>query len=142
MKRLCCTLAFLACCFLSSAETIRIPTPQVGADRALAGDGKMIIVDQPGEISSFSLPSNPTTGYRWIASGGEGLAEVTIEPEVQKAPKEGAPLLVGTPGREIVRIKSLKPGVCKIVLHYARPWETPLKPTRTIRLQLDIVAQK
>ncbi len=140
MKLLFLPLILLACCALCPAETIRILPPQVAADRALAGDGKMMMVDQPGMESRFTLPSNPSTGYRWIASGGEGLAEVTMYPEEREASEAGAPRLVGAPGREIVCIKSLKPGVCEIVLQYARPWEKPLRPARTIRIELSIVA--
>ena len=68
---------------------------------------------------SFSLDSNPTTGFRWQVSQAEELFTV----ETVYTENEHDPGMVGVGGTETVTLTPLKAGKTEVTLSYARPWE-------------------
>ncbi len=79
-----------------------------------------------GAKSSFSLPSNPSTGYLWICQPTpiEGL-RVDI---LQLAPKNKQ--LMGSPAGTVVTIIADKAGEYSFRLLYKRPWEKDTPPVK------------
>ncbi|MCK9196189.1 MAG: protease inhibitor I42 family protein [Syntrophales bacterium] len=83
-----------------------------------------------------TLPSNPTTGYRWelmkpLAEGIVRFARRTYHP-----PQTG---LVGAGGQEVLIFRTAGLGETEIALGYLRPWEKGVPPvsSRTIRLKVS-----
>ena len=68
---------------------------------------------------TFSLDSNPTTGYGWQAVQSEELFRIESA-YAENAHPEG---MVGVGGVDTFTLTPLKPGVTEVTLTYARPWE-------------------
>ena len=68
---------------------------------------------------SFTLPSNPTTGYSWQATQSEELFAISSTYN-EKGHAEG---MVGAGGAETFTLTPLKAGKTEVTLTYARPWE-------------------
>ncbi|MDQ1277419.1 MAG: inhibitor of cysteine peptidase [Thermodesulfobacteriota bacterium] len=98
-------------------------------------DGMSEVNTKVDYVVVATLPSNPTTGYRWelmqpLAEGIVGLARRTYQPS-----RTG---LVGAGGQEILTFRTAGPGETELVLGYLRPWEKGVPPvsSRTIRLKV------
>ncbi len=68
---------------------------------------------------SFSLESNPTTGYSWQVAQSEEVFKIESVYE-QRGNAAG---LVGAGGLETFTLTPLKAGTTELTLTYARPWE-------------------
>ncbi|HYO85090.1 MAG TPA: protease inhibitor I42 family protein [Dermatophilaceae bacterium] len=82
------------------------------------------------------LPSNPTTGYRWILdpipdSGVARLVGETFDPSPQPRP--------GAAGTQAFRFAAIRPGEGTLRFDYVRPWQSPLLPLeqRTVRVVVE-----
>lgn len=71
------------------------------------------------QTASFTLDSNPTTGYSWQVTQSEELFRV----ETEYKENDHAEGLVGVGGKETIILTPLKPGKTEVTLTYARPWE-------------------
>jgi predicted secreted protein len=85
---------------------------------------------------TVTLPSNPTTGYRWQLMNPLTEGTVKLVSNTYRPPQSG---LIGAGGQEIWIFRTVGPGEAEIVLAYLRSWEKGIPPalTRTIRLQVS-----
>ncbi|MDD4923738.1 MAG: protease inhibitor I42 family protein [Dehalococcoidales bacterium] len=88
---------------------------------AYSNPSEIIETDANGEfIIQIALPSNPSTGYTWIATYDTAkleLVEDTYEADDSQA------MVVGAGGTQYLRFKALQNGEATIKLDYQRPWE-------------------
>jgi len=82
-----------------------------------------------GEDITITLPANPTTGYTWQLAKP---LDKTILGESSSSYVPDRTQQVGSGGREIWTIKTLKPGRTKAIFNYLRPWEKETPPVKTI----------
>ncbi|MBI4706631.1 MAG: protease inhibitor I42 family protein [Candidatus Omnitrophica bacterium] len=81
-----------------------------------------------GEDVIITLDANPTTGYTWeIAKPLDKIILGKISSSY--VPEETG--RVGSGGKEIWVIKTLKPGKTKAIFHYLRSWEKNVPPVKT-----------
>ena len=73
----------------------------------------------PPQTMTFTLESNPTTGFSWQVTQSEELFEVKSE----FIPAENEENLVGVGGTELIVLTPLKAGKTEVTLTYAQPWE-------------------
>ncbi len=129
-------VTLLAGCTSATPATIHsIPPEALESRLADNDDAPLVILCEPGEAFNFTLAANATTGYRWQAEGAGDVARVDI---VDEAPAQEKSMLTGVPGRVRVTITALKPGTAHIRLLYVRPWEKPLKPAKTLIIELGV----
>ena len=68
---------------------------------------------------TFTLGSNPTTGYSWQVEQSEELFEVKSSFAAGETDKQ----VTGAGGEETITLVPLKAGKTEVTLTYARPWE-------------------
>ena len=84
-----------------------------------------VIKAQVGHNVTIVLKSNPTTGYQWqIAKSPDESTLKLISSEYLADKTE----LVGSGGKQVWRLKALKPGEASISVKYVRPWEKNTPP--------------
>lgn len=77
----------------------------------------------------LSLPSNPTTGFRWVIKDAAPTVLKSLGPEVYSNPEDAG--LVGSAGLSTWRFSVLSPGEGRLLLTYQRPWEIEVAPEKT-----------
>lgn len=82
----------------------------------------------------ISLPANPTTGYNWIVRQlPEQVAltgmDYTQSPDCKKG-------MTGCSGTTTLHFKAVKAGTGKLIVQYARPWETLPDESNTISIKV------
>lgn len=82
-----------------------------------------------GQALSLSLPSNPSTGYRWQVESAAQPALESLGPEVYSAPQEED--MVGSAGLSTWRYQASTQGKAVLRLVYQRPWEKQVPPVQT-----------
>ncbi|MCR5088536.1 MAG: protease inhibitor I42 family protein [Oscillospiraceae bacterium] len=68
---------------------------------------------------TFTLDSNPTTGFSWQVTQSEDLFEVKKDYVSDRTDEA----LSGVGGRETIVLTPTKAGKAEVTLTYARPWE-------------------
>ena len=71
------------------------------------------------QTATFTLESNPTTGFSWQVEQSSELFEVNTEYIADKTDES----TVGAGGAEIITLTPVKAGKTEVTLTYARPWE-------------------
>ncbi|MEH6365572.1 MULTISPECIES: protease inhibitor I42 family protein [Pseudomonas] len=94
----------------------------------------------PIELSSnqqliLTLPSNPTTGFRWVVQDAAPSVLKSLGPEVYSNPEEAG--LVGSAGQSTWRFSVLQPGTGRLLLTYQRPWEADVAPEKTFDCEIQ-----
>ncbi len=84
-----------------------------------ASSGRSVTVAVTGVIR-VTLPSNPTTGYRWVWAGG---SDDRLENTRKAHVPDRADGRVGSGGREVWEFTARAPGESVLRLEYRRPWE-------------------
>src|SRR5437899_10236113 len=74
------------------------------------------------------LPSNPTTGYRWVYVEPKDAVLRVDGPSSYEAQSAGG--AAGAGGTEIWKLAPLKPGQQQLRFEYRRPWEQDVAPSR------------
>ena len=108
-----------------------------GFDMAVAG----VRIKNVGDHADLRLSGNPSTGYTWRvnAAASENLEILTIEDlgYVSRAPAAGSEPIVGAPEDQAFRVTAKDAGHAKIVLEYARPWESD-PPVKRQEFVIDV----
>ncbi|MCO7572050.1 protease inhibitor I42 family protein [Pseudomonas protegens] len=81
-----------------------------------------------GQTLTLTLPSNPTTGYRWAIQDSAGGILRKVSPEVYSNPEDTG--LVGSGGQSTWRFQAFATGQGRLLLTYQQPWapeEAPVK---------------
>ena len=95
---------------------------------------------KPQEEAIVTLPSNPTTGYRWeMTEQGADAAVVIVSKEFKTA--IGDSVRVGAGGSEYFRLRLLKAGRFTVTFIYRRPWEKGQEPERIFRITLGTIGE-
>lgn len=89
-----------------------------------------------GQQLILQMPSNPTTGFRWILRDAAPGALQSLGPEVYSNPEDAG--LVGSAGQSTWRFQARQAGAGRLLLTYQRPWETGVAPAHTFDCALRI----
>ncbi|UTW07060.1 protease inhibitor I42 family protein [Pseudomonas benzenivorans] len=82
-----------------------------------------------GQQLVLILPSNPTTGFRWVIRDGAERVLSSLGPEVYSNPEDAG--LVGSAGQSTWLFNAKQPGEGHLLLTYQRPWEVEVAPAKT-----------
>ena len=89
-----------------------------------------------GDVVKITLPSNPSTGFKWELAGISDLTVLKQDGDSEYVlPESSAP---GAGGQEIWTFKVLKRGTSNISLAYSRPWEGGTKGEWTINVSISV----
>jgi len=99
-------------------EPVTVSADQSGTSVALASGQDLVV----------RLPSNPTTGYRWIYVEPKDAVLRVDGPSTYEAQSAGG--AAGAGGTEIWKLAPLKPGQQQLRFEYRRPWEQDVAPSR------------
>jgi len=99
-------------------EPVSVSADQSGTSVALASGQDLVV----------RLPSNPTTGYRWIYVEPKDAVLRVDGPSSYEAQIAGG--AAGAGGTEIWKLAPLKPGQQQLRFEYRRPWEQDVAPSR------------
>lgn len=77
-----------------------------------------------GQTLTLSLPSNPSTGYRWEVVNAAPEILRSLGPEVFNPGSQGQ--IVGAPGNSVWRFTAQHTGNGELQLAYKRPWENEI----------------
>ncbi|CAD5109128.1 protease inhibitor I42 family protein [Zestomonas carbonaria] len=89
-----------------------------------------------GQTLTLSLPSNPTTGFRWQLQDAAPSVLHSLGPEVYSTPEDAG--VVGGAGESIWRFQARTPGEGRLLLVYLRPWETDVAPAKRVECQVSV----
>ncbi len=84
---------------------------------------------QVGQSLTLSLPSNPSTGYRWLVQNPASNVLQSLGPEVYSAPDDTG--VVGSSGISTWRYQARATGAGHLVLVYQQPWAAEVPPVQT-----------
>lgn len=83
----------------------------------------------------LTLPSNPTTGFRWeLRDAAEAILE-SLGPEVYQSGNEH---LIGSGGQSTWRFQAREYGEGRLLLTYQRPWEDGAEPEQRFQCELRV----
>ncbi|WP_462379054.1 protease inhibitor I42 family protein [Pseudomonas sp. Marseille-QA0892] len=94
-----------------------------------------LVLDR-GQMLILSLPSNPTTGYRWVIHDDAAPQLESLGPEVYSNPKGDS--LIGADGQSTWRFKATTAGDATLRLAYQRPWESDSPPSQSVECTLRV----
>jgi inhibitor of cysteine peptidase len=99
------------------------PQPTVLGEK----DAGRVVEIGAGQQFTVRLPSNATTGFRWVVAD---LGTATqVGESVYEAPQ--APGVVGAGGTELLTFKTGASGPSELKLEYRRPWEKAAPAEKT-----------
>ena len=91
---------------------------------------------QVGQHLIVSLPSNPTTGYRWAIQDSAGGVLRSLGPEVYKSASNGE--LLGSGGQSTWHFQAFEAGNGRLRLTYQQPWEPEAEPAQTFDCPITV----
>lgn len=89
-----------------------------------------------GQNLTLTLPSNPTTGYRWAIQDSAGGVLRSLSPEVYSNPEDSG--LVGAGGQSTWRFKAFAPGTGRLRLTSQQPWAPEVNPAETFDCAITV----
>lgn len=89
-----------------------------------------------GQTLNISLPSNPTTGFRWVVADAAPGVLRSLGPEVYTNPEDAG--LVGGAGKSTWRYEAYQPGDGRLLMQYRRPWEVEVAPAKVIDCRISV----
>ena len=119
------TVVFVAGCGLFKSAP-KPPPPPVTVSAAQTGASVELAANQDLVVR---LPSNPTTGYRWIyVEPKDAVLRVDGPSTFESTQTAGG--VVGAGGTEVWKLAPLKPGLQQLRFEYRRPWEQGVAPSQ------------
>ena len=91
---------------------------------------------QVGQHLIVSLPSNPTTGYRWAIQDSAGGVLRSLGPEVYTSSDNGQ--LLGSGGQSTWRFQVFAPGTARLRLTSQQPWEPEAEPAQVFDCPITV----
>lgn len=85
---------------------------------------------------TLTLPSNPTTGYRWLLQNPANAVLGVLSPEVYSSHDSDG--VVGSAGQSTWRFKARTAGEGHLVLVYQQPWAPEEPPARTFDCAITV----
>ena len=89
-----------------------------------------------GQNLILTLPSNPTTGYRWAIQDSAGGVLRKVSPEVYSNPEDSG--LVGNAGQSTWRFHAFASGTGRLLLTYQQPWAPEVAPVKTFDCAIKV----
>ena len=89
-----------------------------------------------GQTLIVSLPSNPTTGYRWAIQDSAGGVLRNLGPEVYTSADNGQ--LLGSGGQSTWRFEAFSPGNGRLRLTSQQPWEPETEPAEVFDCPITV----
>ncbi|SEI43155.1 inhibitor of cysteine peptidase [Azotobacter beijerinckii] len=84
----------------------------------------------------LTLPSNPSTGYRWQVRESASKVLRSLGPEVYSSPKDSE--VVGSAGQSTWRFQAVQAGQDTLLLVYRRPWEVGVEPAKAFDCAITV----
>ncbi|VVN70719.1 protease inhibitor I42 family protein [Pseudomonas fluorescens] len=112
------SLALLAACASQSRQNVTVEK-----------QSECPVQLKTGQNLILTLPSNPTTGYRWAIQDSAGGVLHRLSPEVYSNPKDAG--LVGSAGQSTWRFQASAAGSGRLRLTYQQPWAPEVAPVET-----------
>jgi len=84
---------------------------------------------QVGQNLTLSLPSNPSTGYRWLVQNPAPDVLRSLGKELYNSPEEAG--IVGSAGVSSWRFQAKASGEGHLILVYQQPWAPQVRPVQT-----------
>lgn len=91
---------------------------------------------QVGQALTLTLPSNPSTGYRWKVKEPAAAVLRSLSPEVYSAP--GDEDVVGSAGVSTWRYQASSTGDAQLMLVYQQPWAEDVDPVQTFDCKIIV----
>ena len=88
-----------------------------------------------GQNLILTLPSNPTTGYRWATQDSAGGVLRALRPEVYSSTESG---VIGGGGQSTWRFQAFAPGQGRLRLTSQQPWEPEAEPVETFDCAITV----
>jgi predicted secreted protein len=85
-----------------------------------------------GEVLSITLPGNPSTGYSWVMEASSEAALLQVEDVEAHQVSNG----LGSPARQVLRLKAIGTGQAELRLAYWRSWENS-PPVQVVSIRPD-----
>jgi len=89
-----------------------------------------------GQNLTLTLPSNPTTGYRWAIQDSAGGVLRSLSPEVYSNTEDTG--VVGSGGHSTWRFQAFTPGQGRLRLTSQQPWEPEAEPAETFDCAITV----
>ena len=89
-----------------------------------------------GQTITLILPTNPTTGYRWLLQNPAGSVLRSLGPEVYSNPEDAG--LVGAAGESTWRFQAHTAGQGHLLLVLQQPWAPEVLPVKTFDCDIDV----
>src|SRR5215468_2232723 len=102
------------------------PPPPVTVSAAQSGASVELAANQDLVVR---LPSNPTTGYRWVYVEPKD-AVLRVDGPSTYEPSQSAGAAAGAGGTEVWKLAALKAGQQQLRFEYRRPWEQDVAPSQ------------
>lgn len=112
------------------------PPPPVTVSTAQSGTSVELA---PGQAMIVHLPSNPTTGYRWVYVEPKD-AVLRVDGPSTYEPSQSAGGAAGAGGTEIWKLAALKAGQQQLRFEYRRPWEQDVAPSQVATYPVTVKA--
>ncbi|WP_347901821.1 protease inhibitor I42 family protein [Pseudomonas purpurea] len=119
------SLALLAACASSPKQNVTVEAQDECPVTLTAGQNLIL-----------TLPSNPTTGYRWAIQDSAGGVLHAISPEVYTNPQNTG--LVGSGGQSTWRFQAFAAGSGRLRLTSQQPWEPEVEPAQTFDCAITV----
>ncbi|MCD5995140.1 protease inhibitor I42 family protein [Pseudomonas sp. CDFA 602] len=88
-----------------------------------------------GQTLILTLPSNPTTGFRWLTQNpAQGILR-SLGPEVYAT--EGKEV-IGSGGQSVWRYKAADKGTGHLMMVYQQPWAPEVAPEQTFDCSITV----
>jgi inhibitor of cysteine peptidase len=120
-------LILLAACAQQQPSSVNLEEKQLGQCPMQLRSGQTLTV---------RLPSNPTTGFRWVVADAAPGVLRSLGPEVYTTPEDAG--LVGSAGQSTWRYQVQQSGSGRLLMHYQRPWETGVAPAKTLDCRIEV----
>ncbi|MBF8721341.1 MULTISPECIES: protease inhibitor I42 family protein [Pseudomonas] len=91
---------------------------------------------QVGQNLTLTLPSNPSTGYRWLVQNPAPEVLQSMGPEVYNTPEEAG--IVGSAGTSTWRFLAKASGEGHLILVYQQPWAPEVRPVQTFDCAIQV----
>ena len=88
-----------------------------------------------GQNLILTLPSNPTTGYRWAIQDSAGGVLRALSPEVYSSSESG---VIGGGGQSTWRFQAFAAGQGRLRLTSQQPWEPEAEPVEIFECAITV----
>ncbi|PBQ11578.1 peptidase inhibitor I42 [Pseudomonas congelans] len=91
---------------------------------------------QSGQTLILTLPSNPTTGFRWLTQNPAQNILRSLGPEVYANAESKE--MVGNGGQSVWRFKATDAGTGRLMMVYQQPWAPEVAPEQTFECAISV----